>query len=293
MSVDISAVARVVGIDTQFKDLRAGSVQFLPQHIAILGHGSTPSAGYALTPYRITSALQAAQRYGFGSPIHQAARELFPPTGGGVGSIPVTVLPLAEDAAGTAAVGSITPSGAATVTATYWVRVAGVASAPITVVAGDSVATIADKIVAAIDAVLEMPVDAADGATDVDLAVKWKGASGNDITVEVLDVTGEAPTTGLTFAIVQPATGATDPDVAPGLALLGSTWITMIVNTLGPSNTAALEKISVAGEARWGELLRRPFVCFTGNPEPVVGTATTATAARSTYRASGRLVARG
>ena len=106
MSVDISAVARVIGIDTQFKDLRAGSVQFLPQHIAILGHGTTASAGYALTPYRITSALQAAQRYGFGSPIHQAARELLPATGGGVGSIPVTVLPLAEDAAGSAAVGS-------------------------------------------------------------------------------------------------------------------------------------------------------------------------------------------
>ena len=178
-------------------------------------------------------------------------------------------------------------------TATYWVRAAGVASAPITVVAGDTVATIADKIVAAIDAVLEMPVDAADGTTDVDLAVKWKGASGNDITVEVIDATGEAPTTGLTFTIVQPATGATDPDVAPGLALLGSTWITMIVNTLGPSNTTALGKISDAGEARWGELLRRPFVCFTGNPEPVVGTATTATAARPSDRVNCQLVAPG
>jgi phage tail sheath gpL-like len=294
MSIDASAVARVVGIDTQFKDLRAGAVQFLPQQIAIIGHGSTAAAGYPLTPFRLAgSALPAAARFGFGSPIHHAARELYPATGGGVGSIPVWVYPLAEDAAGVAAVGSITPSGPATVTATYWVRIAGVLSAPLTVVNGDSVATIADKIVAAIDAVLEMPVDAADGATDVDLAVKWKGASGNDITVEVLDVTGSAPTTGLTFAIVQPTTGATDPDVAPALAMLGSTWITMIVNTLGPSNTAALDSIAAVGEGRWGQLLRRPFVCFTGNPEPVVGTATAGTAARPSDRVNCQLVAPG
>lgn len=293
MSIDASAVARVVGIDTQFKDLRAGSVQFLPQHIAILGHGSTASVGYALTPYRITSAQQAGARFGYGSPIHQAARELFPPTGGGVGSIPVTVLPVAEVTGGVAAVGSITPSGVAPATATYWARIGGVVSAPFTVIKDDTVAAIADKIVAAIDAVLEMPVDAADGATDVDLAAKWKGASGNDITVEVIDSTGSAPTTGLTFAIVQPATGATDPDVAPGLAMLGSTWITMIVNTLGPANTAALDKIAAVGEGRWGELLRRPFVAFTGNPEPVVGTATTITAARPTDRVNVQLVSPG
>jgi phage tail sheath gpL-like len=291
--IDASAVARVVGIEAQFKDLRAGAVQFLPQHIGLIGHGSTAAAGYPLTPFRITSAQQVGLRFGFGSDLHLAARELFPVTGGGVGSIPVTVLPLAENGSGVAAVGTITPSGAATVTATYWARVAGILSAPLTVVSGDSVAIIADKLVAAIDAVLEVPVVATDGTTKVDLAVKWKGASGNDITVEVLDATGGAPATGLTFAIVQPATGATDPDVAPALAMLGSTWITMIVNTFGPSNTTALDKIAAVGEGRWGQLLRRPFVCFTGNPEPDVGTATTGTAARPSDRVNCQLVAPG
>jgi phage tail sheath gpL-like len=293
MAVDASAVARVVGIDAQYKDLRAGSIQYLPQHIAIVGQGSTASAGYALEPYRITSARQAAQRYGFGSLIHLAALQLLPPTGGGVGSIPVTVLPVEGDDAGVAAVGSITPSGTVTVQGTYRARIAGILSAPFTTVVGDTVAIVCDKLVAAINAVLEMPVLATDGTTDVDLAAKWEGASGNDITVEVLDSTGSAPTTGLTFTIVQPATGAADPDIAPALAMLGGTWVTMIVNTLGPTNTDALNALSAVGEGRWGQLVRRPFVAFTGSSEASVATATTITNARSTDRVNVQLVAPG
>lgn len=284
MGVDASAVARVLGIDTQFKDLRAGAVQFLPQHIAIVGQGATASAGYAMTPYRITSAAQAAARYGFGSPIHLAALQLFPITGGGVGSIPVTVYPLNDDGAGAIATGSITPSGAAGVVASYRVRVAGILSAPFTTAVADTVATICDKIVAAINAVLDIPIIAVDGTTDVDITAKWDGASGNDITVEVLDVNGEIPADDITFTIVQPAAGAADPDISAALALIGSTWITLVINCLGPTITAALNDLQDVGEGRWGQLVRKPFVAFVGNPEPVVATATAVTNARPTDR---------
>jgi phage tail sheath gpL-like len=292
--IEPSAVARVVGIDTQFKDLRAGQVQFLPQHIAIIGQGTTAAAGYPLTATRLTGgAAQAAALFGFGSPIHLAALELFPIEGDGVGSIPVTVLPLEEDAGAAAAVGSITPSGAATVTAEYWVRAAGVLSAPVTLIAGDNVATICDKFVAAVTAVLAQPILAVDGTTDVDITVKWKGASGNDVTVEVLDATGLPPASGLTFTIVQPTGGATDPGVAPALALIGTDWISIIVNALGPTNTTALGLIQAKGEGRWGQLVRKPFVAFVGNPEAVVGTAITVPAARPTDRINAQLVAPG
>lgn len=295
MSIDASAVARVVGIDTQFKDLRAGATQFLPQHIAIIGQGSTAAAGYPLTPYRVTSAQQAGLRYGFGSPIHLAARECYPASGGGVESIPVTVFPLEPDAMGLAGVGHILPSGTAPAAATYWVRVAGVLSAPFTVEAGDTVAVINGKIIAAINAVLEMPCGAGQDSPggDVDLITKWKGTSSDDYTVEVLDVTGEVPAAGLTFTISQPTGGFTDPDVAPALAMLGPTWITLVINALSPGNSIALDKIAVAGEGRWGQLVRRPFVCFTGNREPVVATATTTTAARPSDRVNCQLVAPG
>lgn len=292
MSIDATAVARVVGIDTQFKDLSAGAVQFLPQQIAVIGHGNT-GVSYPLTPFKPSSALAAGQRFGHGSLIHQALRELLPLTGGGVGTIPIVVLPLAEDAGGTAAAGSIVPSGAAPASATYWARIAGILSAPVNIVSGDSVATQVAKFVAAIDAVLEMPVDAVNGTTDIDLTVKWKGASGNAIKVEVIDAQGNAPTSGLTFTITQPTGGLGDPDVAGALAMLGSTWLTLMVNPYLPTNTTALGKISDAGEGRWGQLVRKPFVSFVGNAEAVVATAYATTNARTTDRVNSQVVAPG
>lgn len=292
MGIDASAVSRVVGIETQFKDLRAGSTQFLPQHIAIIAQGNT-DADYPLAPWDATGAQAGGARYGYGSPIHHALRELFPVNGSGVAPIRVTVLPLVDDGAGVAAAGTITPSGAAAAIATYWVRIASILSAPFTTAVGDNVATLCDKIVAAVNAVLEIPMEAADGTTDVDLEAKWAGASGNDLTVEVLDSTGNAPVSGLTFVVVQPAAGAADPDVAPALSMLGSDWVTLVINALGPANTTALGKIAAAGEARWDKLVRKPFVCFTGNPEAVVGTATTVPAARPADRVNAQLVAPG
>ena len=72
-AVDVSAVARVVGIKTQFKDLRGGGILFLPQRIAVVGQGNS-AAVYDTTKTQVTSATQAADLYGFGSPIHLALR---------------------------------------------------------------------------------------------------------------------------------------------------------------------------------------------------------------------------
>src|SRR5690606_16354089 len=104
---------------------------------------------------------------------------------------------------------------------------------------------------------------------------------------------GAVPTSDVTFVIVQPAAGAADPDAGPALAMLGGTWVTMIVNAMGPANTDALDELSAVGEGRWGQLVRRPFVAFTGNPEAVVATATTVTDARPTDRVNCQLVSPG
>ena len=42
-AVDQSAVARVVGIKTEFKTFGGPGVTFLPQRIAVLGQGNTAS----------------------------------------------------------------------------------------------------------------------------------------------------------------------------------------------------------------------------------------------------------
>jgi phage tail sheath gpL-like len=127
MAIDASAVARTVGIETQFRNLRAGGVLFLPQRVFILAQGASAST-YNTDKFQITSATQAGKRYGWGSPIHLAARELFPPNGDGVGTVPVTVYPLEDDGSGVAAEGDITPSGAPSKAAEYRVIVNNIRS---------------------------------------------------------------------------------------------------------------------------------------------------------------------
>jgi phage tail sheath gpL-like len=71
--IDASAVARVVGIDTVYKDLRAGGVLFLPQRIAVFAQGSSASV-FSTDKFQVTSAPQAGAKYGYGSPIHLVCR---------------------------------------------------------------------------------------------------------------------------------------------------------------------------------------------------------------------------
>lgn len=157
MGVEPSAVARVLGIETTFKDLRGGNVLFLPQRIAVIAQGATDSV-YATTKYQITNAGQAGSRFGYGSPAHLAAQELFPINGDGVGSIPVTIYPLVDDASGVAAAALITPSGTQTKQASYRLKAAEVISEAFVVAASASVSARCKALGDAVSAVLGMPV---------------------------------------------------------------------------------------------------------------------------------------
>jgi phage tail sheath gpL-like len=162
MGVDASAVARVLGITTEFKDLRSGNVLYLPQRCAVIGQGCTAST-YATTKRQFTKAGDAAAVYGFGSPIHLALRELLPTNGDGVGTVPVTVYPMADAGGSAAALGDITPSGTPTKATSYRVLVNKIKS-PKFVIGAGALATAANLTAAvaamgeAISSVLEMPI---------------------------------------------------------------------------------------------------------------------------------------
>jgi phage tail sheath gpL-like len=287
-AVDLSAVARVVGVKTAFKDLRGGNVLFLPQRIAVVGQGSTASV-YPTTKIQLTSERAVAERFGYGSPLHLAARQLLPVNGDGVGSIPVTFYPLVDDGSGVAAAGEIAPSGTQTELATYIVRINNVDSAAFTVAAGATVAARCTSMVAAINATLHIPVVATATATEVDIVAKWKGASGNDIKIEVIGST----TAGTTFAITQPTGGAVNPNVDSALAQFGNVWESMVLNCLNVEDTVTLGKINTVGEGRWGALVRKPFVSFVGNVASSVNSAITVSDARRTDRINAQLVSPG
>lgn len=288
-AVDASAVARVVGIQTDFKNLRGGVV-LLPQRIAVIGQGSTAST-YSTDKQQVTSASQVGSLYGFGSPVHLAAKQLLPANGDGVGTISVTIYPLDDDGSGVASTGSITPSGAATGAGSYIVRINNIDSEAFTVASGDSVATIVTAMTAAINAVLDMPVTAVDNTTDVALTSKWKGTSANDIYVEVVGT--DAATTGVSYVVVQPTGGLVNPDISTATDQIGNVWETMIVNCFESTDTTILDALSTLGEGRWGALVRKPLIAFSGTNESSVTTAIAVPDARKTDRTNCQLVSPG
>ena len=288
-AVDASAVARVLGIKTIFKDLREGGILFLPQRIAVVGQGASASV-YSTDKAQFTSALAVAQAYGFGSPLHLAARQLFPVNGDGVGTIPVTFYPLVDDVAGVVSVGDVTPTVAPTEAGSYIIRVNNIDSEEFVVDVGDTVASVVTAMVDAVNAVLEMPVIATDNLTlRMDITSKWEGTSANDIVIEVIGST----TLGVTFALTQPVGGLVNPDVDDALNQVGNVWESMILSCMDIADTASLGKYDVFGEGRWGALVRKPTMVFTGNTATTVAAAIVIPDARKTDRTNSQLVAPG
>ena len=275
-AIDAAAVARVVGIKTEFEDLQTGA-RFLPQRVAVVGQGISGGT-YTTTKRQVTSASEAGTIYGFGSPVHLAVSQLLPVNGDGVGSVPVTVYPLADAATGVAATGTITPVISETVATSYRVSVSGILSQEFIVNPGDSAATVTAAITTAINAVIDMPVTAVDGTTVVNLTTKWEGTSANDVTVEVLGNGGS------TFTLVQPAGGLVNPDVDVALNQIGDVWETMIINCLDVADTASLDKFSTFNEGRWQALNAKPLVVFSGSTEADLNTAITLPDSRKTDR---------
>lgn len=158
MPIDASAIASVVGIETQFVNLGGGSAAVLPPRIAVVAQGQT-GVTYPSAKAQYTSAGAAGAVYGYKSAVYLALRELFPANGDGVGVIPVTVYPMVDAGGATAATGDITPSGTATAAGSYQVRVAGISSLPFVIPAG---AVNVNKTLAAIgtalNGVLQMPI---------------------------------------------------------------------------------------------------------------------------------------
>lgn len=284
-AVDQSAVARVTGIKTEFKNIGGPNVFSLPQRVALFGQGNT-LATYATDKVQITSASEAATLFGFGSPIHLAALQLLPLNNDGVGTIPVTVYPLEDDGSGVAAAGDITPAGVATAVASFRVNINNILSVAFTVAVGDVVADVVTAMTAAVAAELNLPVVPTDSTTKMDVIAKWKGESGNDISMSV-----EGPTdAGITFAVTNPVGGAVNPDIDAALAQVGGVWETMLLSCLNIEDVTTLGKYQTFGDGRWGALVRKPLIVFTGNNKSTVALATAVSDARKTDKVNAQLV---
>lgn len=263
-AIDQSAVARVVGIKTEFKNLRGGRVVYLPQRVAVFGLINDDKIGEVdLSKRQVTQASEVGSLYGFGSQLHLACLQLLPPNGDGVGTVPVTVYPMQHPITFSVSSGSITPTGTAVETSGYRFYCGGVRSQQFILDPADDVAAMCQKIVAAINAELDMPVLATTDDVTVTLEAKWGGLAGDDISI-VLE--GDLDN-GVAFGISNMAGGIGSPDIESKLAEVGDVWETLLLNCSTATDEDAMDAFQQWGEGRWGALTRKPAVAVFGTVE--------------------------
>ena len=260
MGVTASAISRVTGVEVSYKNFNTGAAAMLPQRLAIIGTGNT-GVSYSTDKYEVeASAADVAERYGYGSPLHLACKQLFP-TSGSSATFPVTIYPIAIGNSDVAATGAITITGPSTAAGSGTVTIGGI-DADFAVTKAETAAELAAALVVAINAVSDMPVVAAVDSTDnfkVNLTAKWKGANGNRI-----QVSAECDAAGITLTLTAMSGGAGVPSVATTLSKINTVWETMILNTFDYTDSGLLNELYEFGNSRWGTLVKKPILVATG-----------------------------
>jgi len=257
-SVGSERISRIVGYTITKGDF-SNQTSNLPQSIAILGEANTANQGtLSLDPVQVTSAQQAGELYGYGSPIYNMMRILRPSNSDGVGGIPTTVYPQAAALGAVAAARTITPTGAATGNGVHTLvvngrRIVDGGRYDFTISTGDNVAAVTAKITDTITNVLGSPVLATDNSTDVLATSKWAGLTSEELTIEV-DTNGDG--LGLVYAVSSSATGAGTPAVTDSLNK--STTFTELEDFNGIPDPET-------PTGRYQGIIMKPFVSFYGD----------------------------
>lgn len=273
-AVDNSRVSRVVGYQITKGNFNTVTPN-LPQSIVILAEANEANqTALSLTPTPITSAQQAGQLYGYGSPIYSICRILFPYSGSGVGGVPVTVYPQAKAIGSTTKIIEITPIGTATANGTHTLTIAGREGLDgtfydININVGDTPTIIGGKIQDTINGVLGSPVTALETGYNVFCTSKWSGLTADLLTISI--DTG-LTSLGITYNIVSTQSASGTPSVAPALALFGNIWNTIVINSYSENTSVmtALEQfngipLDTNPTGRYASIIMKPFIALTGS----------------------------
>jgi len=273
-AVSQSAISRIVGWIFAKGNFSTVSPN-LPQSVNILSEGN--EANQATMPTQgtlITSAQQAGQLYGYGSPIYSILRIILPLQGGGLQGIPINVFACAKAVGSTSKKIQITPTGVATANGVHILKISGREGLDaqfysLNIKTGDSTAEITAYIADAVNNVLGAPCTASDTSYEATLESKWKGKTADELNVGV--DTGNS-NLGITYSVTSIQNGSGTPSIAGALAQFGSAWNTIVVNGFGTDSTtmAALESFNGIPDptnptGRYTGIIMKPFVALTGS----------------------------
>lgn len=248
-----------------------------PKRVIFLGQKISGGSATNLTPYLVSSATQAAELFGQGTPIHHMIARFKENN-----SVTETwAMSMAEDGSGVVAAGDFTFTGTATKAGVVYAYIGGRrVLAPVAV--GDGAADVAASLTAAISADGDSYVTAATDSTTTDVTSKWKGASANKVDLRLNYYPGEALPEGITCVVTQMSSGAADPDVGTAIAAMGSetqytTWVMPFVDT------ANLVDLETELEARWSPPRSIPGIAFAANVDSYANNASFGAARNSPH----------
>jgi phage tail sheath gpL-like len=216
----------------------------------LIGQKTASGSAAADSLHKVTNVEQVIGLSGRGSILHRMAVAWFASNT----FTEVWLGVLDDDAAGTAAVGTITATGPATADGTIALYVGG-QRVTVGVISGDSADDIATAIAAALPSTSDLTVTGAvDGVTteEVDVTFRHKGLVGNSFNIRHSYRDGEELPAGVGLTIVQTTGGATNPTLTDLIAAMGDSWFQIIAHPY----TDATSLTAIEGElsSRFGPM---------------------------------------
>lgn len=198
---------------TEFKLGAQTGLVSVPQKILLFATKLSAGTGAALTPIKVTDAADGTTLGGPRSMLGPMVERVF----GTSASADLTVILMVEDAGGVAADGDITFAGTtAASTKGLTLRVGGNPT-NFVITVGDSPTQAAAALNTALGLNGTVPVTSTPTVGEVALVAATKGTTQNDLEVVLI---GELPD-GITAVITPLTSGAADPDLSTGIAVMG------------------------------------------------------------------------
>lgn len=212
--------------------------------VLLLGQLLPSGTATPLDPVRVLSADHAVALFGRGSMLAAMAAAFKKANE----DSDLWVVPVADNAAGQAATGTVTIAGSAVAAGTLLLYVGGT-KVQAAVAVGASAATVAADLADAVNALPDLPVTAAAEAAVVTLTSRHKGECMNSLDLRTTYWQGDTVPAGLTVTLAAMSGGSGNPDVNSVIAVLGDVqYHHVIMPWTDAANLAALE---AEVEDRW------------------------------------------
>lgn len=273
MAIDATSIAAatVAGAkNVQF----ATEVVNVPHKILIIGNydETTKTDIVEDTLYRLGSSADAADKFGFGWPLHRLAKY----AEAGSQSIEMWALPVLEDGGAAASAGSLAITASSAEAGTIHMYIAG-EYVSVSVAKDDSATIIGDAIEAAINAKTELPVTAENTTGTVAVTAKSLNAAGDLITLTFNQKLNQELPVGVEITVTAMTGGAGDSDIETALEALGTDddanekGFTEVIHGFTDENTLDLLSTynGIGNEmvGCWAKAVHKPFRSLQGDTQ--------------------------